>query len=243
MANDQQDAFGQALYDYFLKGERNYEITERDDGYINCVPIETYFLTFDKWPESYKEAVKYIRRKVLDIGCGAGRHLKYLKEQGFDVTGIDASPLAVKVCKMRGIEKVKNISISQLNSSVGKFDTIIMLGNNFGLMADYCSAKWLLKIFYRITLDNGRIVAEIRDPYKTDEKEHLKYHQLNKKRNRMAGQLRLRIRYKTSKTPWFDYLFVSQDEMEYILENTGWRVSKYINSEGSPYIAIIDKET
>ncbi len=33
--------------------------------------------------------------KVLDIGCGAGRHVKLFAEQGFDVSGIDFSREAI----------------------------------------------------------------------------------------------------------------------------------------------------
>lgn len=34
--------------------------------------------------------------KMLDVGCGRGRHVKTLVEKGFDVTGIDISPDAIK---------------------------------------------------------------------------------------------------------------------------------------------------
>ncbi len=38
----------------------------------------------------------------------------------------------------------------------------------------------------------------------------------------MPGQARLRYRYLHYATPWFDYLFVSQDEMAAMLADTGW---------------------
>ena len=42
-----------------------------------------------------KEGVK----KVLDHGCGTGRHVKYLLEQGFKVVGTDHSEIALKYAK------------------------------------------------------------------------------------------------------------------------------------------------
>jgi len=36
-------------------------------------------------------------RKVLDLGCGAGRNLIYLAKKGFDVYGIDISPEGITV--------------------------------------------------------------------------------------------------------------------------------------------------
>ena len=58
----------------------------------------------------------------------------------------------------------------------------------------------------------------------------------------MAGQIRLRVRYKKYATPWFDYLMVSKEEMENILDGTDWRVNRFIESDGSVYIAIIGKK-
>lgn len=37
-----------------------------------------------------------IRGKLLDIGCGTGRNSNWLAKQGFEVTGIDISPIAIK---------------------------------------------------------------------------------------------------------------------------------------------------
>jgi len=42
---------------------------------------------------------------------------------------------------------------------------------------------------------------------------------------------------------WFDYLMVSKEEMKEILKGTGWKVKKFIDSEDSLYIAIIEKKT
>ena len=52
----------------------------------------------------------------------------FLQKKGHDVLGIDISPLAVKVCKERGLRNVMMKSISEVDSSLGKFDTILMMG-------------------------------------------------------------------------------------------------------------------
>jgi hypothetical protein len=58
----------------------------------------------------------------------------------------------------------------------------------------------------------------------------------------VSGQLRLSVRYRTFKTPWFDYLIVSKNEMEDIVQGTGWRVSQYLDGDTAAlYIAIIEK--
>jgi len=41
------------------------------------------------------------RRRVLDIGCGLGRHVIYLVGRGFDVVGTDIAPSAVERCRAK----------------------------------------------------------------------------------------------------------------------------------------------
>ena len=40
-------------------------------------------------------------KRVLDLGCGAGRNLVYLLEKGFDVYGIDCAPEGLKIINER----------------------------------------------------------------------------------------------------------------------------------------------
>ena len=137
------DAFGQLLYD-FLSGDDRYEIVERSDGYIEAAgSASAYFSSYEEWSSQKQEAMKYVVGRALDIGCGAGRMSLYLQEQGHDVLGVDVSSLAVKVCRLRGVKQVRRLSITQLNSRLGHFDTLLMMGNNFGLMSNYKRARWL----------------------------------------------------------------------------------------------------
>ena len=87
----------------------------------------------------------------------------------------------------------------------------------------------------------GEIIANTRDPYKTDDPAHLDYHRFNRKRGRMGGQERIRVRFGKYATKWLDYLMVSKEEMKEILDGTGWKVKKFIDSEGADYAAIIEK--
>jgi len=236
-----QDAYGQMLYDFHL-GQDGFEVDERDDGLVGITPVSGYFAEYGAWPERQKAGIRLARGRILDVGCGAGRVALHLQQNGFDAMGIDVSPLAIRVCKLRGLKKAKVMSVTQLSRKVGVFDTVVMYGNNFGLFGNARRARWLLQRLRGITSKDGRIIAETFDPYQTDERCHLSYQKLNKRRGRMPGQIRLRVRYKTYATPWFDYLFVSKTEMERLLAGTGWRAMRFIDSPESPrYVAIIEK--
>jgi hypothetical protein len=71
---------------------------------------------------------------------------------------------------------------------------------------------------------------------------NLEYHKTNQRKGRMSGQIRLRVRYKTYKSAWFDWLIVSKDEMREMLKDTGWKLKRTIETTGPRYIAVIEKE-
>src|SRR5512138_1840973 len=134
MMKRDEDAFGRMLLEQYYDGEPAAEIVERDDGYIDTGSDPgTYYQPYSQWLPSERRAMRYARGRVLDIGCGAGRHTLYLQERGLDVLGIDISPLAIKTCRLRGLKNAKVASITDITPRWGTFDTVIMLGNNFGL--------------------------------------------------------------------------------------------------------------
>ena len=158
------------------------------------------------------------------------------------MVGIDNSPLAVRTCQERGVIDARILSITQASASrLGRFDSIVMMGNNFGLFGGPERARRLLRRFHRMTTTQGRIIAETSHPYATEDPIHHAYWDWNRKRGRLPGQIRLRSRYIDLKGPWFDYLFVSKDQMRQLLDGTGWIVSELIDSDGDEYIAVIEK--
>jgi SAM-dependent methyltransferase len=242
LMNSANDAFGQVVWAYY-NGENAREIVERDDGYIYISSgAASYFAEFDKWPDHQKLACEYVKGKVLDAGCGAGRVGLYLQGKGFDVTGIDISPLAVKVCQLRGMKDVRLLPIEEVQKFVpGTFDTILMYCYNFGLFCGFDKAKTILRKLHKVSAPGAVMLAESEDPYIMNNPYFLNYRELNEKRGRMPGQVRIRVRFRKYAGEWFDYLYVSREEMEKILEGTGWRVRQFIGSSGSAFMAVIDK--
>jgi len=242
MLTDQQDAYGHLIHDA-IRGLDSYEVDERDDGFVGVSRMaDVYTAPFADWPAHHQRAMVFAQGRVLDIGAGAGRHSLYLQEQGHDVLATDTSPLAIETCRERGVKHAEVVPITRLSSRLGVFDTILMLGNNFGLFGSFTRARWLLRRFRGFTSPRARLIAESTDPHQTDRPEHLAMQRRNRERGRMPGQLRLRIRFRHYCTPWFDYLLVSKAEMVAILEGTGWRVAEYLDSPGPSYIAVIERE-
>lgn len=235
------DAFGRALYDAWRGRGRGYHIVEREDGLLDAMESKPYFRPPAAWESFERQAMRYARGRVLDIGCGAGRHALYLQQRGLDVLGTDISPLAVRVARARGLRRAKVIAATQIPISWGPFDTILMLGNNFGLLQNRVRGRGMLRRFHRITTEKGRILAGERDPYLRAPAEHRRYHRWNRRRGRMGGQIRLRVRYRAYATPWSDYLFLSRSELREIVQGTGWRVVTFLPPRGALYIAVLEK--
>lgn len=241
MISKNEDAYGKEIWD-FLKGDRTLEIVERDDGYIDVSSGALhYFSPIKAWPKDEQAGMRYVKGRVLDIGCGAGRVLHQLEKKGHDVLGIDISPGAIKTCHELGFKNTKVLSITQISSQLGQFDTIVMYGNNFGLFGSFKRARWLLKKMHKMTSDKARIIASTTDPHQTNMPEHKAYHKFNRSRGRMPGQLRIRVRYKKSCSRYFDYLLVSPNEMKKILKGTGWKTGTILPSDGPQYVAVIEK--
>jgi hypothetical protein len=229
------------MLDYY-HGTRTALVIERDDGYLEPdIGLQSYFAEYRDWHPIERKAMRYARGRVLDIGCGTGKHSLHLQQKGLDVVGIDNSPLAIEVCKLRGLRDVRPVPITRIGPRLGVFDTVLMLGNNFGLFGNPDRARRLLRRLHGMTSRRGRIIAQSADPYRTNNPDHLEYHERNRQRGRVAGQIRLRVRYGKYTTPWWDLLLVSKEEMADILDGTGWRANICLETEAGPYTAILEK--
>lgn len=239
-----RDAYGQQLLAQYHSRQTTVEIIERDDDYIDTGSDPgMYFTEYRHWSPLEKRAVKRVKGRVLDVGCGAGRHALYLQEKNFDVVGIDNSPGAIKVCKLRGLKRAIVRSINDAHKfKPASFDTIIMMGNNFGLFGSFENARAILKKFARITASDARIIAKTLNPYLTDNPLHPPYHRANRQRGRLGGQIRVRVRYGATVGEWFDYLFASPEEMREILSDTDWQIEELLNAEEADYVAVIRKK-
>lgn len=222
------DAYGAALRAHHA-GEESYEVVERDDGYVGPPgDPAVYFSPPDEWAERERVAVDRAEGRVLDVGCGAGRHALYLQERGHAVVGIDASPGAVEVSRDRGVDARECDVADVRDLDEEPFATVFMGGNNFGLVGTRATAPRILGGLAAVTADDAQILAQTRDVHATTDPDHLAYHEFNRERGRLPGALRIRVRHGMRATPWFDYLMVSPAEMREVVEPTPWHVAEVL---------------
>ncbi len=67
---------------------------------------------------------KYKPGKVLDIGCGSGKFLKFAKQLGWNVTGIELDENAVNACREAGLNVIHG-SFTEMSHLNQQFDLIV----------------------------------------------------------------------------------------------------------------------
>jgi len=101
------------------------------DRIYQDVPLDTIPWNIETPPDALVELVQSdtVRPcRTIDLGCGAGNYAIYLAGLGFDVTGVDSSPKAIKIAgenaKKRGVRCRFIVAdlLGDLNEEPGTFD-------------------------------------------------------------------------------------------------------------------------
>lgn len=235
------DAYGEAMTAAFRGDPRGIASVERSDGRLMLDVGIDYLAPAKRWVPEERAAIRRAKGRVLEVGCGAGRVALHLQERGHEVVAIDVLPGAVALSRERGVRDARVLAASQARASDGPFDTIVMYGNNLGLLRDARHSKWLLRRFARAAANGALLLGGTLDPYRTEDPSHLAYQAENRRRGRMSGQIRIRIRFNDLATPWFDYLFVSKDELATLVEGTGWRLADTVDDGSAQYVAVLER--
>lgn len=102
----------------------SYEDLKRAEAYSSLAFARTYHLAYRDLPGIIRNHVT--GNAALDFGCGTGRSTRFLRELGFDVTGIDISEQMVAKARQvdpQGLYRViKNGDFSQLTP--GSYDLV-----------------------------------------------------------------------------------------------------------------------
>jgi SAM-dependent methyltransferase len=238
---DEEDAFGRLLLDH-LGGGAGQLVLELDDGRAGpALPADVFFAEYRDWPAPEQQVFEFVRGRVLDIGCGAGRHSLEAQRRGLGVVAIDISPGAVEVCRRRGVQDVRLLPLAAVDPSLGTFTTVLMLCGNFGLVGTAADAVLVLRTLHGMTTRSARILLDAIDPDQDDAPADLAYQQRNRVRGRLPGQVTIRLRYGDSATPWFELLNLSPRELEGLVAEAGWRLARLVDGEPPEYYAVLEK--
>ncbi|MGI0150111.1 MAG: class I SAM-dependent methyltransferase, partial [Thermoplasmata archaeon] len=236
------ELYARAMLDHWLGKKVTVEF-EREDGLRGGSKIASYFAPPSKWPRMEQEAMRLVRGRVLDLGCGPGRHALFLQKKGFDVVGLDASPTQVALARIRGLTHVYPGSVRQLPRGLGTFNSVLMMGNNLGIAGDVPHVRRFLRELREITRKGARLIGHSRIPGTWSE-DHLPYVKQNIRRGRPPGLLTLRVRYKGQIGDWFNLLLIPPEELARLGHETRWDLVRVIWEGGygpGDYIGILER--
>ncbi|MEV0269889.1 class I SAM-dependent methyltransferase [Hamadaea sp. NPDC050747] len=238
------DAFGQLLLSASAHDglpDIAYETTERDDGLLT-VRDACYYFTPVLPDDPHGRLLADVSGRVLDIGCGAGRHLLHLKHRGVAALGIDTSPGAVQVCGHRGADAI--CGDIRRPPALGTFDTLLLLGGNLGLLGTPGDARALLIGLAQLANPSARLIAEGFDATATSDPAHITYQTGNLESGRHRGQVTVRVRYRGLATAWLDLWFPPAEDLPAVVSGTGWTLTTVEPAgEGSGYHVVLSRST
>ncbi len=236
------DLFADALWQYYKKGHAGLRY-ERDDGYRGREDISWYFTPARQFPRYEKAALNYARGRVLDVGCGAGRHALYLQRRGIRVTAIDLHPRIVALARARGVKDARVVNAcGRLPFRDGEFDTVVLFGNNLGLCGAVLRLRRMLRELHRITSPRGRVLATTRQPSTTNPA-HRRYLSRNLERGRAIGQVRFRQVFRGQRGGWIELLLVSPTDLMQIAAKEEWELVHVFSFENfeNGYSVVMEK--
>lgn len=101
--------------------------------------------------------------QVLDLCCGTGRHSIALDELGFNVTGIDLSPVLLKHAKAssqgRDIRYIRG-DMRRLPFEEDCFDAVFNLFTSFGYFIEDAENQQVLREIRRVLRPDGRFIID-----------------------------------------------------------------------------------
>jgi len=141
--------------------------------------MDDFFSTplFEKWlreapPELkqwFKKEIEWLKEsipsnsRILDVGCGFGRHLKILANSSRKLFGIDNNKVMIKKAR-KNLAGIKNIRLSLQNGKElafkdNSFDFVICMTNTFGNLP---SIKLnVLKEMRRVCRKGGKVIVSV----------------------------------------------------------------------------------
>lgn len=95
---------------------------------------------------------------LLDVPCGAGRHIAELSQKGIDVHGIEQHPDQI-VCASPAIqEKIRKGSMYSLPFLENSFDAVTNMFFSFGFSQDHAENQEFLNEAFRVLKNGGKFL-------------------------------------------------------------------------------------
>jgi len=143
---------------------KTYREKKSDDYWIsrwNQIPVDAPAEGHDSYPLLYANmVVKDAQGEVLELGCGAGRLLRYYHARGVSIVGVDnVAPVIAKLQACDPQLRVVHADARKLPFDTGRFTTVLCFGVYHSLEDDVPAS---ISETFRVLRPGGRLCAEFR---------------------------------------------------------------------------------
>ena len=152
--------------------------------------------------------------RLLDVGCGAGRHARWLSARGYLVDAIDSSPAVTAVAQHLGTPA----RVTSVWEIAGRYDAALLLGNSVGLCGSVARLHDLMARLFTLA---PLVVLDSVDP------------------GSRRGVDRFRIEYAGEVGAWFEWLHVAESDLRVAAAAAGFTCDVFGAEDGS-YGAILE---
>lgn len=224
------DVYGQALSDYYNHCFDPPLLLNNNYGEPEEMPVEVFFRDEDDLPDLEQYALHMCSGKILDIGAGVGVHSLILQQELLDVTAIETSEIACDIMRNRGVKKVYNQDVFQLQTD-NKFDTLLLLMNGTGISGSKDNFQKLLQKLRSILSDQGQIIIDSSD---------ISYlYEGTFPADRYYGEVSYQYEYKNKQGAWFPWLYLDQKSLIQISRKSGFDTQIVYEGDEDQYLAVL----
>ncbi|MFX0012328.1 MAG: class I SAM-dependent DNA methyltransferase [Candidatus Hermodarchaeota archaeon] len=133
------------------------------DEFAEVYDLIYTFLDYNKTDKKVKKLILKNKRtrgnKLLDVGCGTGKHLSYLKND-FDCTGVDLSQQMLDIAR-KNYTDIHFIQANMIELDIqDTFDAIICLFSSIGYVKTYDNLKKTMQNFANHLKSGGVLIIE-----------------------------------------------------------------------------------
>lgn len=225
--------FIEAVKDFF-DGIGSEELAiETSYGTIETMPLEVFFRQENELTELENRALEICNGHILDVGAGIGAISLLLQARKKQVTALEISPELVSMMNGIGVEEAIQGDI--MSFSRKKFDTLLMLMNGIGLVANVEGLEVFLQRAGSLLNRDGQLLFDSSDI-------SYLYEDMAPPSDKYMGELSYRYLYKGLKGEWFKWLYIDQDLLIEKAKVYGWNTEILFTDEYGQYLAKLTKK-